>query len=126
MEKFSSNEVQLNVGPYAMNSNILRMPSKGNTINNLYDVKDDNLVANMKNELNVRGEQKWGAEGYKEETKKMPERTNYVNTQGISSSNLYNDSTNSNSYGGISVGEILDMVHQILIIIIAGGKKMKN
>ena len=101
MDKFSSNEVQLNVGPYAMNSNILSMPSKGNTINMLYDVKDDNLVTNMKNELNVRGEQKWGAEGYKEETKKMSERSNYINTQGISSSNIYNDPTNS-SYGGIS------------------------
>ena len=101
MDKYSSNEVQLNVGPYAMNSNILSMPSKGNNINNLYEVKDNNLVANMKNELSVRAEQKWGAEGYKEETKKAAERPTFINTQGISSSNMYGD-TGNNSYAGIS------------------------
>ena len=101
MDKYSSNEVQLNVGPYAMNSNILSMPSKGNNINNLYEVKDNNLVTNMKNELNVRGEQKWGAEGYKEETKKTQERPTFINTQGISSSSsMYSDT--GNSYAGIS------------------------
>ena len=84
-DKFSSNEVHLNVGPYAINSYILSMPSKGNNINSLYDVKDDNLVANMKSELSVRGEQKWGASGYKDETKKEPERPSFINTQGISS-----------------------------------------
>ena len=105
MDKFSSNEVQLNVGPYAINSNILSMPTKGNTINMLYDVKDDNLVANMKNELNVRAEQKWGAEGYKEETKKTSERPAFINTQGISSSssNIINN-TGNDSYVGISGG----------------------
>ena len=56
IENFSSNDVQLNVRQYAMDSNILSMPSKGNKINNLYNVKDDNLVTNMKNELNVKGE----------------------------------------------------------------------
>ena len=101
MDKYSSNEVQLNVGPYAMNSNILSMPSKGNNINNLYEVKDNNLVTNMKNELSVRAEQKWGAEGYKEETKKEAERPTFINTQGISSSSMYSDSGN-NNYAGIS------------------------
>ena len=92
MDKFSSNEVQLNVGPYAMNSNILSMPSKGNNINSLYEARDNNLVENMKSELNVRGEQKWGAQGYKEETKKSMDKPNYINTQGISSSsNLFNN-----------------------------------
>ena len=85
-DKFSSNEVQLNVGPYAINSSILSMPTKGNDINNLYETKDDNLVKNMKNELNVKGEQKWGAEGYKEETKKS-DKPSFINLQGISSSN---------------------------------------
>ena len=85
-DKFSSNEVQLNVGPYAINSSILSMPTKGNEINNLYETKDDNLVKNMKNELNVKGEQKWGAEGYKEETKKS-DKPSFINLQGISSSN---------------------------------------
>ena len=99
MDKFSSSEAQLNVGPYAINSNILSMPTKGNNINSLYDVKDDNLVANMKNELNVRGEQKWGAEGYKEETKKTFERPAFINTQGISSSNVVNNNANNNFIG---------------------------
>ena len=85
-DKFSSNEVQLNVGPYAINSSILSMPTKGNEINNLYETKDNNLVKNMKNELNVKGEQKWGAEGYKEETKKS-DKPSFINLQGISSSN---------------------------------------
>ena len=101
MEKFSSNEVQLNVGPYAMNSNILSMPTKGNDINNLYDTKDDNLVVNMKNELSVKGEQKWGAEGYKEETKKS-EKSNFINTQSISnSSNMFTGMEN-NGYSNSS------------------------
>ena len=103
MDKYSSNEVQLNVGPYAMNSNILSMPSKGNNINNLYEVKDNNLVVNMKNELNVRGEQRWGAEGYKEEAKKNSDRPNFINTQGISSSSMFGEQGNSN-YSGISSG----------------------
>ena len=99
MDKFSSNEVQLNVGPYAMNSNILSMPSKGNNINSLYEVRDNNLVENMKSELNVRGEQKWGAQGYKEETKKSMDKPNYINTQGISSSSnlFYNGNSNKES-----------------------------
>ena len=103
MDKYSSNEVQLNVGPYAMNSNILSMPSKGNNINNLYEVKDNNLVVNMKNELNVRGEQRWGAEGYKEEAKKNSDRPNFINTQGISSSSMFGEQGNSN-FSGISSG----------------------
>ena len=101
MEKFSSNEVQLNVGPYAMNSNILSMPTKGNDINNLYDTKDDNLVVNMKNELSVKGEQKWGAEGYKEETKKS-EKSNFINTQSISSSSNMFTGMENNGYSNSS------------------------
>ena len=101
MEKFSSNEVQLNVGPYAMNSNILSMPTKGNDINNLYDTKDDNLVVNMKNELSVKGEQKWGAEGYKEETKKA-EKSNFINTQSISSSSNMFTGMENNGYSNSS------------------------
>ena len=97
MEKFSSNEVQLNVGPYAMNSNILSMPTKGKDINNLYDTKDDNLVVNMKNELSVKGEQKWGAEGYKEETKNS-EKSNFINTQSISSSSNMFTGMENNGY----------------------------
>ena len=96
MDKFSSNEVHLNVGPYAMNSSILSMPSKGNNINNLYEIKDNNLVPNMRSELNVRGEQKWGAEGYKEETKKGMDKPSFINTQGISSSSNMSYEGNAN------------------------------
>ena len=104
MDKYSSNEVQLNVGPYAMNSNILSMPSKGNNINSLYETKDDNLATNVKSELSVKGEQKWGAEGYKEEPKK-PEKPSFINTQGISSSsNMFSGLENRNYSGNNETG----------------------
>ena len=92
MDKFSSNEAQLNVGPYDINSTITSMPSKGGVnINSLYESKSDYFIENMKNELNVRAEQKWGAEGYKEETKK-PEKPSFIDTRGISStSSDYNN-----------------------------------
>ena len=92
MDKFSSNEAQLNVGPYDINSTITSMPSKGGAnINSLYESKSDYFIENMKNELNVRAEQKWGAEGYKEETKK-PEKPSFIDTRGISStSSDYNN-----------------------------------
>ena len=45
----------------------------------------------MKNKLIVRKKQKWGAEGYKEETKK-PEKPSFIDTRGISStSSDYNN-----------------------------------
>ena len=92
MDKFSSNEAQLNVGPYDINSTITSMPSKGGAnINSLYETKSDYFIENMKNELNVRAEQKWGAQGYKEETKK-PEKPNFIDTRAISStSSDYNN-----------------------------------
>ena len=85
MDKFSSNEVQLNVGPYAINEGILSMPSKGNNINSLYDTSGNYLMENMKSELSVKGEQKWGEKGYQGETKKE-EKPSFFSTQGISSS----------------------------------------
>ena len=86
MDKFSSNEAQLNVGPYDINSTVTSMPSKGGVnINSLYESKSEYTIENMKNELNVRAEQKWGAEGYKEETKK-PDKPSFIDTRGISSS----------------------------------------
>ena len=95
MDKFSSNEAQLNVGPYAINSSITSMPSKGVNINSLYEVKSNNLVETMKTELSVKGEQKWGAEGYKEEKKDKP---SFINTHGISnSSSSYNSYSNKNN-----------------------------
>ena len=107
MDKFSSNEAQLNVGPYEINSSITSMPSKGGVnINNLYESKSDYFIENMKNELNVRAEQKWGAEGYKEETKKQ-EKPSFIDTRGISSSSseysnnrngFYNSGRNNNEY----------------------------
>ena len=80
MEKFSNIEEKLNVGPYASNENILSMPSKEGNFNNLYESKNSNLVSNMKNELSVKGAQKWGAEGYKDEKKKEEKKNVYSNT----------------------------------------------
>ena len=85
MDKFSSNEVQLNVGPYAINEGILSMPSKGTNINSLYETSGNYLMENMKSELSVKGAQKWGEKGYQGETKKE-EKPSFFSTQGISSS----------------------------------------
>ena len=84
-DRFSSTESQLTFKAYEVNSNILSMPSKGNDINNLYETSDRNLMTNMKNELNVKGEQKWGATGYKEEVKRE-EKPSFINSlQSVSS-----------------------------------------
>jgi hypothetical protein len=55
----------------------------------------------MKNELSVKGEQKWGAEGYKEETKKS-EKSNFINTQSISSSSNMFTGMENNGYSNSS------------------------
>ena len=91
MDKFSSNEAQLNVGPYAINSSITSMPSKGVNINSLYEVKSNNLAETMKTELSVKGEQKWGAEGYKEEKKDKP---SFITSNSSSSYNSYSNKNN--------------------------------
>ena len=96
IDRFSSNEAQLSFKAYEVNENILSMPSKGNNINNLYETNDRNLITNMKNELNVKGEQKWGAEGYKEEIKKF-EKPSFINTIQSISSQPSND-TKGNDY----------------------------
>ena len=99
-EKFSGTDEKLNVGPYATSSTLFSMPSKGNNINKLYESKDDNLVTNMKNELSVKGAQKWGAEGYKEDIKKVPEKPSFMNLEGISS----NSGKMNNSSNGLPLG----------------------
>ena len=94
IDKFSSTEAQLNVGPYAVNSSITSVPTKGANINSLYESKTDYLQENMKNELSVRGEQKWGAEGYKEEKKQ--EKPSFISS--------INNNNNRGFDGGIYMG----------------------
>ena len=55
----------MNIGPYQISSNILSMPGSSSKMNNLYDSNENYLTSDMKNELNVKAEKKWGEEGYK-------------------------------------------------------------
>ena len=57
----------------------------------------------MKNELSVKGEQKWGAGGYKDEKKTVREnKPSFINTEGIGSNNFVGigggSSTSSSTY----------------------------
>ena len=101
LDKFGSNEVQINFRPYAQNTNITSMPSLGANINSLYEAGDDNnLSLNMKSELNVKAEQKWSVQGYKEE-KKNYEKPGYLSIEGISNKTILESnkiSTSSNTY----------------------------
>ena len=68
MEKFTNPDKKLNIGPYQINANLLSMPGANNNMNNLYSA-NENYSNNMelKNELKVKAEKKWGEEGYKKE-----------------------------------------------------------
>ena len=101
-DKFSSADVKLNIGPYQVSSNLFSMPGKNDNLNNLYETNDNYLVSDMKNELSVKAEKKWGEEGYKNEEKSKPERSMF-NVQSIDSSNSNNKNiTSSNNFVGIS------------------------
>ena len=107
-EKFSSTDVKLNIGPYQVSSNLFSMPGKNENLNNLYETNDNYLVSDMKNELSVKAEKKWDIEGYKGETKNIPEKPSMLNIQSIGSnnSNIKNNSIFNNgkseNYAGIS------------------------
>ena len=70
MEKFTNPDKKLNIGPYQINANLLSMPGANNNMNNLYSA-NENYSNNMelKNELKVKAEKKWGEEGYKKDEK---------------------------------------------------------
>ena len=107
-DKFSSTDVKLNIGPYQVSSNLFSMPGKSGNLNNLYETNDNYTMSDMKNELNVKAEKKWGEEGYKNETKNTHEKTSMINVQSIGSSNsnvqnnsIFNNGKSEN-YAGIS------------------------
>ena len=107
-EKFSSTDVKLNIGPYQVSSNLFSMPGKNENLNNLYETNDNYLVSDMKNELSVKAEKKWDIEGYKGETKNIPEKPSMLNIQSIGSNNtdiknnsIFNNGKSEN-YAGIS------------------------
>ncbi|MCQ2818466.1 MAG: hypothetical protein MJ252_14455 [archaeon] len=104
-EKYSSEDVQLNVGPYDAPVSMLTMPSKDNNFNNLYESKDNNLVKNMKTKLNVKVAQKWGEEGYKEEKEPTaPSKPAFINTGSVGSG-VPSKTTNNNQVSSNSVSQ---------------------
>ena len=97
-EKFNSSDMTLNVGPYSTPENILSMnSSQSANINRLYESKDNNLVKNMKNELNVRVAQKWGEKGYVDEKPIERPRPMTINTNSIGSGSNTNTNYSTNS-----------------------------
>ena len=107
-DKFSSTDVKLNIGPYQVSSNLFSMPGKSGNLNNLYETNDNYTMSDMKNELNVKAEKKWGEEGYKDETKNSHEKPSMIPIQSIDSSNsnfqnnsIFNNGKSEN-YSGIS------------------------
>ena len=101
-DKFSSTDVKLNIGPYQVTSNLFSMPGKSGNLNNLYETNDNYLVSDMKNELSVKAEKKWGEEGYKNDDKKTHEKPSMFNIQSIgsSNSNVQNNRSSQNQNGG--------------------------
>lgn len=102
-EKYTQDDGTLNVGPYDAPTSVLSMPSKDNNFNNLYESKDNNMVHNMKTELNVRVAQKWGEEGYKEEKSTQPSKPAFINTGSVGSGVVTNVNNNSNQITNSSV-----------------------
>ena len=108
-EKFNSDSVQLNVGPYDTPDTVTSMPGKGGGFNTLYESRGNNLTTSTRNELKVTGAQKWGAEGYKDEKPTQPEKPKFLNTTSVSNTSEGNVnqviSTNKNSpYVSVSGG----------------------
>ena len=110
--KFTSVDAKLNIGPYQVSSNLFSMPGKNENLNNLYETNDNYLVNEIKNELNVKAEKKWGTEGYKGENKNSDEKysnsvpdSNSKNYSGISNQNQKGDS---DYYSNNSISKYLD------------------
>ena len=108
-EKFNSDSVQLNVGPYDTPDTVTSMPGKGGGFNSLYESRGNNLTTSTRNELKVTGAQKWGAEGYKDEKPTQSEKPKFINMTSVSNTSEGNasqvTSTNKNSpYVSVSGG----------------------
>ena len=69
-EKFSNPDKKINIGPYQDSSNILSMPGSNSKINKLYESNTSFTRSDMKNELSVKAEKKWGEDGYIKDNKK--------------------------------------------------------
>ena len=99
-ERFNSDSVQLNVGPYNTPDTVTSMPGEGENFNTLYEWKGNNLSTNSRNELKVTGAQKAGNEGYKEEKTSQSEKPKFLNTTSVSNTNAgitQSGNTNKNS-----------------------------
>ena len=108
-EKFNSDSVQLNVGPYDTPDTVTSLPGKGGGFNSLYESRGNNLTTSTRNELKVTGAQKWGAEGYKDEKPTQSEKPKFINMTSVSNTSEGNasqvTSTNKNSpYVSVSGG----------------------
>jgi AP-4 complex subunit epsilon-1 len=113
-ERFNSDSVQLNVGPYDTPDTVTSMPSKGGNFNTLYESRGNNLSTNTRNELKVTGAQKWGAEGYKDEKPIQPEKPKFLNTSSVGNTNVSN------------VGQVISSSKNSPYVSVSGGSSSKN
>ena len=113
-ERFNSDSVQLNVGPYDTPDTVTSMPSKGGNFNTLYESRGNNLSTNTRNELKVTGAQKWGAEGYKDEKPIQPEKPKFLNTSSVGNTNVGN------------VGQVISSSKNSPYVSVSGGSSSKN
>ena len=94
-DRFCAVDTKLNVKSYQVQSSVLSMPGKHENMNKLYDEEKNFIATDLKGELNVKADKKWGAEGYKDENKKDIAKkwgNNYVdNYIGIGSENNNNN-----------------------------------
>ena len=114
-EKFSNTDKKMNIGPYQDSSNILSMPGSSSQINKLYESNTQFTRVDMKNELNVKAEKKWGEEGYikddKDNDKKWGIETIKIesiesNNYGKIEKNDYNSYKNNNIKSSKKVEEV--------------------
>ncbi len=113
-ERFNSDSVQLNVGPYDTPDTVTSMPGKGGNFNTLYESRGNNLSTNTRNELKVTGAQKWGAEGYKDEKPIQPEKPKFLNTSSVGNTNVSN------------VGQVISSNKNSPYVSVSGGSSSKN
>ena len=74
IEKFTNPDKKMNIGPYQDSSNILSMPGSNSKINKLYESNTSFIRSDMKNELSVKAEKKWGEEGYIKDNKEKEKK----------------------------------------------------
>lgn len=128
-EKFSNTDKKMNIGPYQDSSNILSMPGSSSQINKLYESNTQFTRTDMKNELNVKAEKKWGEEGYikddKDNDKKWEIETIKIesiesNNYGKNEKNDYNNNNNNNKKSSKKVEEV-DPNEKKLMLDLFGG-----